>query len=307
MSSTPSKTVIIIAGPTAVGKTRIAIDVAKHFHTEIISADSRQCYKELNIGVARPSSSELQEVPHHFIASHSIHDKVTAATFEGYALEKASTIFQKKDVVVIVGGTGLYIKALLEGLDEIPAIHENIRRAIDDEYKLKNLEWLQKEVERVDPKYFQKGETQNPRRLIRALEVFRTTGKSIVDFQKRSPVTRPFKIIKIALSLPKPLLHENINKRVEQMIEDGLVDEVKSLISYKHLPALQTVGYKEVFEHLEGNATLNIAIENIKKNTRQYAKRQITWFKKDLEFQWFIPDSEAVIEYINSLDLKPNG
>jgi tRNA dimethylallyltransferase len=284
-----TKTVIIIAGPTAVGKTGVAIEIAKHFSTEIISADSRQCYKELNIGVARPSEVELASVPHYFIASHSIHQTVNAGVFEQYALDKTEQVFMNKDLLVMVGGTGLYIKAFCEGIDEIPTIPESIRNEIIAGYNHYGLSWLQEQVKKSDPEFYAVGEIQNPQRLMRALEVFKTTGKSILYFRKGKKAERNFNIIKLALELPKELLHQNINNRSDAMMEAGLLNEVKSLMPYQHLNALQTVGYKELFDCLNGKVHLTDAIASIKKHTRQYAKRQLTWFKKDKEYTWFHP------------------
>ena len=297
-------TVIIIAGPTAVGKTSVAIEVARHFGTEIISADSRQCYKELKIGVARPSEKELAAVPHHFIATHSIHQKITAADFESYALQKAGEIFLKNNVVVMVGGTGLYIKAFCEGLDLIPEVPEAIHHEVMRQYNENGLSWLQKEVQELDPLFYGSGEIQNPQRLMRALEVFRSTGQSITVFRKGKKAERDFNIIKTALQLPKEDLHRNIHSRVDHMMEHGLLDEVRSLIPYRHLNALQTVGYKELFEHLDGTSTLTEAVDQIKKNTRHYAKRQITWFRKDQDFKWFEPDAGSIIQWLQSVAIN---
>ena len=293
-----TKTVIIIAGPTAVGKTAVAIELAKQLSTEIISADSRQCYKELRIGVARPSEGELSRVQHHFIASHSIHEKVTAAGFESYALQKAAEIFEHHDQLVMVGGTGLYIKAFCEGLDEIPEVKVEIRNEIIDAYKAKGLDWLQEEIQRLDPKFYQEGEIRNPHRLIRALEVVRSTGQSVLSFRKGEKKPRPFNVMKIALDLPKQQLHQNIDTRVEQMMEAGLEKEARALYPLRHLQALQTVGYKELFDHFNGEITLSQAIELIKKNTRQYAKRQMTWFRKDGEFEWVDAAALHVVEKV---------
>lgn len=295
----PDKTVIIIAGPTAVGKTAIAIDVAKHFQTEIISADSRQCFKEMNIGVARPSLAELQEVEHHFIASHSIHEEVTAVTFELYALKKVGELFQQHDIVVMTGGTGLYIKAFCEGLDLVPDIPKQIRDAIITNYDQLGLEWLQNEIKLKDPEFYQSGEIQNPQRIMRALEVKEATGKSILYFRKGKKQERDFEIKKIGLELPKEILRQRIDKRVDQMMDAGLLDEVKQLQPFRQLNALQTVGYAELFDYLDGKFSLNKAIEQIKIHTRQYAKRQITWFKKDQEIKWYSPlDTENIIRSI---------
>jgi len=287
--SEQNKSVIIICGPTAVGKTDIAIEVAKSFHTEIISADSRQCFRELKIGVARPSENNLNAVKHHFIASHSIHDEMNASVFENYALQKAEEIFSKQNVAIMVGGTGLYIKAFCEGLDEIPGPGSGIRTRIADGYKKNGLGWLQDEVKKKDPSFYETGEIQNPQRMMRALEVVETTGKSILNFHKGEKTKKDFNILKIGLELPKEELHRNIESRVEQMIEKGLVEEVRRLLPDKHLNALQTVGYSEIFAYLQGNSTLTRAVEEIKKNTRQYAKRQMTWFRKDKDIQWFFP------------------
>jgi tRNA dimethylallyltransferase len=289
MKTSHKKTVIIIAGPTAVGKTAVAIKVAQHFRTEIISADSRQCFKELNIGVARPSKEELQKVKHHFIASHTIQKEVTAATFEKYAIDKVNELFEKHDVVTMAGGTGLYIKAFCEGLDEVPAINTEIRNTIVTNYNNGGVEWLREQVQKSDPVFFLKGEIQNPQRMMRALEVKLSTGRSILSFHSRQKKKRDFNIAKIGLELPKEELHQRINKRVDKMIEQGLIEEVKSLQPFKHLNALQTVGYSEIFDYLDKKVSLEEAINEIKRNTRQYAKRQMTWFRKDKEIKWFAP------------------
>jgi len=280
------KSVIIICGPTAVGKTAVAISIAKYFRTEIISADSRQCFKELKIGVARPSDEELKEISHHFIASWSIKENINAAFFEKFALQKAEELFKTHDIIIMVGGTGLYIKAFCESLDEIPPIDEAIRKNIIKDFELHGLPWLQEQVKRMDTQFYNVGEIQNPQRLMRALEVIESTGQSILSFRKNKKAERPFNIIKIGLELPKEELHENINSRVDKMLQDGLVEEVSSLKDYCDVNALQTVGYSEIFEHLDGKTSLANAVEEIKKNTRQYAKRQMTWFKKDKEISW---------------------
>lgn len=290
-----NKTVIVIAGPTAVGKTAIAIEAAKYFKTEIISADSRQCFKEMNIGVARPSEEELKQVKHHFIASHSIQDEVTAAAFEQYALKKAEEIFQQHDTIIITGGTGLYIKAFCEGLDEIPEVPLKIRNTIITRYEEDGLEWLQSEIKEKDPGYYQAGEIQNPQRMMRALEVVEATGNSILHFRKGKKTARDFIIKKIGLELPREELQQRINTRVDQMMKSGLLDEVKSLSPFKQLNALQTVGYAELFDFLDDKISLNKAVEEIKIHTRQYAKRQMTWFKKDKEIEWFAPSDIATI------------
>jgi tRNA dimethylallyltransferase len=293
-----SKTCIIISGPTAVGKTSVAIAVARHFQTEIISADSRQCFKELNIGVAKPSPQELAQVKHHFIDSHSIHDDLNAAGFEQYALQAAHDIFLHHDIAVMTGGTGLYIKAFCQGMDEIPPVLPGIRENIMAEFERSGLPWLQQQVKEQDPLYYATGEVQNPQRLVRALEVVQSTGRSIRSFQQGKKIERDFKIINTALELPKEELHHNINHRVDEMMLKGLLQEVKDLLPWRHLNALQTVGYTELFEHLEGKYTLEEAVEQIKKNTRHYAKRQMTWFRRDATTKWFSPkDITALIDH----------
>jgi tRNA dimethylallyltransferase len=277
-------------GPTAVGKTSFAISLAQHLQTEIISADARQCYAELNIGVARPSLEELSQVPHHFIASHSVNDTVNAQVFENDALAKADELFKTHHSVVMVGGTGLYIKAFCEGLDMIPAIDPAIRENIIKQYEKLGLRWLQKEVSVKDPMYWAKGEQQNPQRLMRALEVVLGTGASIISFQNKNKVTRPFNIVKVGLELPRAQLYEKINQRVLTMVENGLEQEVRNLAPHFHLNALQTVGYSEWALYFEGNLSKEKVIENIQQNTRHYAKRQMTWFKKDLNITWYSPN-----------------
>ncbi|MSP07620.1 MAG: tRNA (adenosine(37)-N6)-dimethylallyltransferase MiaA [Chitinophagaceae bacterium] len=285
-----NNTVYIIVGPTAVGKTSFAISLAQHLKTEIISADARQCYAELNIGVARPSLEELSKVPHHFIASHSVNDTINAQVFENYALAKTDEIFKTHHSVVMVGGTGLYIKAFCEGLDMIPDIDPAIRAHIIAQYDKLGLRWLQKEVSVKDPLYWAKGEQQNPQRLMRALEVILGTGTSIVSFQIKNKIMRPFNIVKVGLELPREQLYERINQRVISMVENGLEKEVRDLVPQYHLNALQTVGYSEWGPYFEGSLSKEKVIENIQQNTRHYAKRQMTWFKKDLDITWYSPN-----------------
>lgn len=302
MNVSQNKTAIIICGPTAVGKTAVAIQIAKHLGAEIISADSRQCFKELNIGVARPTEKELQTVPHHFMASHSVNEEVTAVGFEQYALEKIEFLFKKNNVVVMVGGTGLYIKAFEDGLDLIPEINVNIRREIVTNYENLGINWLQQELREKDPVFFKEGEIQNPQRMMRALEVINATGQSILSFRKGKMANRDFKIIKIGLELPKEILHLRIQERVDKMMEQGLLDEVKNMIPYRKHNALQTVGYAELFDYLEGKTELKLAVELIKTHTRQYAKRQMTWFKKDKNIQWFGPNElNAMLTYVKPI------
>ncbi|MBG9376242.1 tRNA (adenosine(37)-N6)-dimethylallyltransferase MiaA [Panacibacter sp. DH6] len=290
-------TVIIITGPTASGKTALAIQLAQRFNTEIISADSRQCYKELNIGVAKPSAKELQLVKHHFISSHSIHDNVTAQVFETYALNAVDKIFQKSRVAVMAGGTGLYVKAFCEGLDEMPAIDPIVRSKIQNAYEIKGLSWLQHEVQSQDPLFWSQAEQQNPQRLMRALEVKLATGKSFTDFRRGNKKDRDFNIITLGIQLPKDVLYSYINTRTDQMLKEGLIDEVASLLSWQNVNALQTVGYKEIFAALKNEMPVSGAVEKIKQNTRHYAKRQLTWFRKMDGIIW--GNSDELLSWID--------
>ena len=298
-------TVIIIAGPTAIGKTSLAIQLAQHFGTKIISADSRQCFKELNIGVAKPTKEQLQTVSHYFIDSHSINEEANAGIFEEYALQTVDSIFQENKIAIMVGGTGLYIKAFAEGIDAIPSIPTIVREDILTQYEQKGLTWLQQEIKEKDPAFWEIAEQQNPQRLMRALEVVLATGQSINNYRTKQSVERPFNIIKIAIELPREKLIDNINKRVDAMIDEGLFKEVEELLPCKYLNALQTVGYKELFAYYNEDCTLLQAIERIKINTRQYAKRQMTWFKKDKDFNWFT-NNDLLLENI-LCSLKEKG
>lgn len=282
-------TVIFVCGPTASGKTAWAIRIAQHLNTVILSADSRQCYRELNIGVARPSEEELNAVPHHFIASHSITDELNAAWYEEYALKIASDVFANHPYLVVVGGTGLYIKAFRDGMDNIPPVDPAIRERIRQTYAQSGMEWLKEAVKQADPLYFETGETENPQRMMRALEVAETTGKSIRSFQTSQTSLRSFNSISIAPDWPREALYERINRRVDMMVEAGLEEEARSLLPQKHLNALQTVGYSEFFDYFDGKISRTEAIEKIKQHTRQYAKRQLTWFKRDSSVSWINP------------------
>jgi tRNA dimethylallyltransferase len=287
-------TVIIIVGPTAVGKTALAIEVANHFNTAIISADSRQCYQELSIGVAKPTAKELAAAKHYFIGSHSINEEVNAGVFEKYALDAAAQIFKTNTVAVMVGGTGLYIKSFCEGIDAMPGIVPALRNSIIEDYEKNGLAWLQEQIANNDPDYFNHThEKNNPQRLMRALEIVLATGKSITHFQSAQKVTRPFNILKIGLSMPREILNERINSRVDAMMEEGLLQEVISLLPSAHVNALQTVGYQEIFAHLRGDISLQDAVVQIKQHTRQYAKRQVTWFKKDAAVNWLELDTKS--------------
>jgi tRNA dimethylallyltransferase len=282
-------TVIIIVGPTAVGKTAAAIRLAEQLQTKIISADSRQCYRELNIGVAKPSPAELHAVHHYFIDSHSIREEVNAAIFEQLALQWTADIFRNNPTAVMVGGTGLYIRAFTDGLDDIPPADPDLRQRLRQQYQQDGIAWLQQEVRQLDPAFFAEGEQHNPHRLLRALEVRLSTGRSILSFRSRTPQQRPFHIRKIGLELPKEELHRRIHDRVDTMMQQGLLEEVKGLLPWRTHKALQTVGYKELFDYLDGACSLDEAVANIKTNTRHYAKRQLTWFRKDPSVEWIDP------------------
>ncbi len=282
-----AKKIFIIVGPTAIGKTSFAIQLAQSLSTEIISADSRQCFKELAIGVARPSIEELNTIPHHFIATNSVTEDINAGYFEKYAIEKAHQLFQEHDSLVMVGGTGLYIKAFCEGIDPMPIIPPEIRATIIQEFNAKGLIWLQTELKHKDPAFWSVAEQQNPQRLMRALEILLATGQSITVFRSAQKKQRDFEIIKIGLEMPLDQLTTRINQRVDQMMEAGLLDEVRSVMLFRERPSLQTVGYKELFEYIDGKISLAEAIQQIKVHTRQYAKRQMTWFKKDAEIKWY--------------------
>jgi tRNA dimethylallyltransferase len=284
------KKLVVIAGPTAVGKTDVAIRLAQHFHTEVVSADARQIYKELGIGVAKPDADQLAQVPHHFISSHSIEDDYNAATYGAEALALIRKLFERHDEVILCGGSGLYIKAILEGFDDVPEVDKDLRAKITEDYNQKGLLWLQHEVKNRDPEYFEVVDRKNPHRLIRALEVSMSTGTKISDWRKQSKRQLEFDVVKIGLVLPMDELNRRIDSRMDQMIADGLFEEAARLYQRRDLQALQTVGYREIFAFMDHSYDKEEAIRLLKRNTRHYAKRQMTWFRKDLEFTWLGPD-----------------
>lgn len=296
-----AKTAYIIAGPTAVGKTAIAIALAKRLGTEIVSADSRQCYREMSVGTAKPTTVELEEVKHYFIDTHSVTTALDAADYETLALGYLQNIFAAHDAAIVCGGTGLYIKALCEGLDTMPAVSDEIVRDVNNEYETRGLQWLQHAVMEEDPDFYKEGEIKNPARLLRALIFKRSVGESIVNYRTGEKKKRDFRIVRIGLELPREVLYERINTRVDKMMTDGLLDEVRNLYSLRHLKNLQTVGYSELFEHIEGLYTLQEAVDKIKQNTRHYAKRQMTWFRKDKEMHWLQADDPQVVDKILAL------
>ena len=278
------KKIIVIAGPTASGKTDLAIQLAQYFNTEILSADSRQCYQELGVAVAKPNEAQLQSVKHHFINSHSIYDEVSAGEYERFGLAVLDEIFTKNDTAILVGGTGLYIKAICEGIDEMPAIDETIKKEVEADYQKNGLSWLQNEVKNTDPDFYAVGEIENPMRLMRALTFKLSTQKSILAYRNSTIKKRPFEIEKYVIDIEKAALYKNINDRVEHMLTQGLVTEAEALYPKKHLKNLQTVGYTELFSYFDGNCDLPFAIDKIKQHTRNYAKRQVTWFKNQGQY-----------------------
>jgi tRNA dimethylallyltransferase len=286
MSSGGEKKLIVICGPTAVGKTDFSISLAEHLATEIISADSRQVYRELPIGTAQPSAGYLARVKHHFIAERSVADDYNAGMFERDALQRMALLFKEHETVVCCGGTGLYIKALCQGMDELPTADAAIRQHLTQRWETEGLSALQTELRQLDPVHFAKMDTQNPQRVIRALEVCLSTGRPFSSFHGKQRAERPFKVVKVGLQLPREELNARIDARVEQMIQSGWLQEAEAVFGQRHLNALNTVGYKELFAHLEGKLTLEEAVIQIKTNTRQFAKRQMTWFNKDAEIRW---------------------
>lgn len=285
-----NKHLIVLAGPTASGKTATAIKLAKALDAEIISADSRQFYKELSIGTAAPTAEELSQVKHHFVHNLSIEDKYDVADYERDVLDFLKQYFNTKNVAIMTGGSGLFIDAVCNGLDSMPDISEEVRNRVSKMLEADGIEGLQREVERVDNDYFQVVDKQNPRRLQRALEVYYQTGKPYSTFRQRNVAKRDFEITKLAILWDRDKLIERINQRVDMMMQQGLLDEVKSVYQKRHLNSLNTVGYKELFDYLDGKCTLEQAVEQIKINTRQYAKRQMTWLRKNGDYQWFTID-----------------
>ena len=284
-----------MVGPTAVGKTAECIRLAGMLGTEIVSADSRQFYKEMNIGVARPSESELATIPHHLIAHISVSQDYNAAMYERDALEVIGKLFQEKDDVVLTGGSGLYVNAVCNGMDDIPDKDENIRQELNDLFTTHGLEPLQRELQEKDPEYWEIVDKRNHIRLIRALEVCRQTGRTFSSFRSQKKTKRNFDIIKIGIRRSRENLLERIYRRVDCMIGQGLIEEVRGLYGYRNLQALNAVGYKEIFDFLDGKTSLQEAVELIKINTRRYAKRQMTWFCKDKEIQWL--DAEKDLDW----------
>ena len=297
--SSDNKTLIVITGPTAVGKTALCLDVARHFGIPVINADSRQIYRELKIGTARPSEEEMQEVRHYFVGTLGIADYYSASLYEQQVLALLNQEFQTHDYALLAGGSMMYIDAVCDGIDDIPTIDDDTRQTMKHRLKEEGLEALCEELKRLDPDYYEIVDRQNPRRVVHALEICTMTGKTYTSLRTRNKKERPFHIIKIGLTLPREELYERINARVDRMMAEGLLEEVRQMSPLRALNALNTVGYKELFDYLDGHWSLDEAVERIKGNTRRYARKQITWYKKDPQICWFHPqDKEKIINYI---------
>ena len=293
------KTLIVITGPTAVGKTALCLDVAKHFHIPIINADSRQIFRELKIGTAPPTEAQMQQVHHDFVGILGLDDYYSASLFEQQVLELLGRQFLSSDYALMAGGSMMYIDAVCDGIDDIPTIDDQTRTTMKQRLADEGLEALCEELRQRDPEYYEIVDRQNPRRVVHALEICLMTGKTYTSFRKREKRQRPFSIIKIGLNRPREELYDRINRRVDQMMADGLLEEAKALYPKRHLNALNTVGYKELFDYIDGRWPLEEAVERIKGNTRRYARKQLTWFKKDESIRWFHPDeTETIIKYI---------
>lgn len=304
MQSKNFNTLIIVVGTTAIGKTTKAIELAKYYNCEIISCDSRQFFKEMTIGTAVPSKEELEAVPHHFIQNKSIFESYNVGDFEREALEKLDELFQKNPVQIMVGGSGLYVDAIVKGFDDFPEIDPSVREEIKKEYKQKGIAFLQQKLKENDSFYYEKIESENPQtlenpqRMMRFVEVSVGSGKPYSSFLNKKKNTRNFKTILVGLEAEREIIYERINQRVDVMIKNGLLEEARKLYPHKHLNALQTVGYRELFDYFDGKITLETAVEEIKKNTRRFAKRQLTWFKRNPEIMWF--DYKTPVEEIVS-------
>ena len=295
------KTLIIIAGPTAVGKTDLCVKIAKLLDTEVVSADSRQFYRELAIGTAKPTIEEMAGVKHHFINSHSIQNYYSVGDFERDCLVVLEEIFQKKDVAILTGGSGMFIKMITDGIDEMPEADLDLRQNLAQRLDNEGLEVLADELKNLDPIYYQQVDIQNTQRVLRALEVCISSGKPFSSFRKNQKVERPFRMIKIALERPREELYARIDKRMDTMLANGLEDEAKSVIDFREHYALKTVGYREIYEHLDGEYDREEMIRLLKRNSRRYAKRQITWFKNQDEFHWFdAKNEEEIIRFIET-------
>ena len=297
---TMSHTLIVLIGPTGVGKTELSLSIAEHFHTSILSSDSRQLYADLKIGTAAPTPEQLARVPHHFVGTLKLTDYYSAAQYEADVMKKLEELFSLNEVVVLTGGSMMYVDAICKGIDDIPTVDKETRELMLQKYAEEGLDHLCAELKLLDPEYYQIVDLKNPKRVIHALEICYMTGKSYTSFRTQSTKKRPFRIIKIGLTREREELYERINRRVDEMLDAGLLEEVKAVYPYKELNSLNTVGYKELFKYLDGEWTLEFAIEKIKQNSRIYSRKQMTWFKRDNEIHWFHPDQkEEIINYIN--------
>lgn len=302
-----NKLLVVIGGPTGVGKTDIAIRLAHHYQAEIISADSRQVYTELNIGVGRPTESQLNTIPHHHIGHISIQQEYSVAHYTNEALHILDELFLHHDIVLLTGGTGLYVKALLEGFDDIPEVEEGITKRWTFSWKEQGIDFLLESLKGLDPTYLETVDKANPRRIIRALAVSESTGKPFSSFLKGEPIQRPFNILPIVLTLPREELYARIDQRVLHMINQGWEAEARSLYPFRHLKALDTVGYKELFDYFDGNRSLQEAITAIQQSTRRYAKRQMTWWRHQGSWHSFLPDDDISIIKAIDLELEARG
>lgn len=300
------KKLISIIGTTGIGKTKLAIEIAKHFETEIISCDSRQFFKEMNIGTATPSPEELAEVPHHFIGNLSVQDYYSIGQYEKEAIQKIEELFQKHDMVILVGGSMMYEKAVIEGLHDLPEANEENQRKVEKILEEDGIEKLQNILQDLDPEYFNKVDKDNPRRLFRAIDIIWQTGKSYTQNISEQMNQRDFEVIRIGLQAPRETIYERINQRVDLMVENGLLKEAESLIPFKNNVALQTVGYSELFKHFDGTWTLDFALEEIKKNSRRFAKRQLTWYRKEENITWvnFENSLQESLSLLYTLNIK---
>jgi len=293
-------TLIILLGPTGVGKTDLSIELAKYYNTEIISCDSRQIYKEMCIGTAVPDRQTLETVPHHFIRSHSIHDYYNASKFETEVLEKLELLFQNKEVVIMTGGSMMYIDALCKGIDDLPEVDDELRQSLMLRMETEGIESLRNELKYHDPAYYSKVDLRNPKRILHALEICLMTGKPYSTFRTNQTRVRPFKIIKLGLNRDREVLYNRINQRVDSMFNEGLEQEARSLYAFRELNSLNTVGYRELFDCFDGKITMEEAKEKIKANSRKYARKQLTWFRHDPEITWFTPEmKEEIIAFAN--------
>ncbi|WP_419701204.1 tRNA (adenosine(37)-N6)-dimethylallyltransferase MiaA [Mucilaginibacter sp. NFX135] len=291
-----NKTLIVVAGPTAVGKTAAAIELARHYNTVVVSADSRQFFREMSIGTAKPNTQELAAVKHYFIDSHSITEPFSVGDFEKLGLVLLDKLFKTHNKVVLAGGSGLYIKAICEGFDDLPTADPAIRERLNQELEEKGIGYLQQQLQSVDPVYYNEVDLGNPQRIIRALEVFESSGKPFSSYRQATINKRPFNIIKLALNLPREVLYNRINHRVDLMVQQGLLTEAEALLPFRQFNALNTVGYTELFDYFDGKTSLEKAIEMIKQNTRRFAKRQLTWFRKDNTFHWFQASDANILD-----------